>query len=70
MSSFGLSMRSIYNRPITHSFKKFGTFIPVILTTDIQNKGAKGDVIEVKRGFARNYLIPRNFAGKIYDNQF
>jgi large subunit ribosomal protein L9 len=34
----------------------------VILTENIEKVGAKGDVLNVKRGFARNYLIPRNFA--------
>lgn len=34
----------------------------VILTENIEKVGVKGDVINVKRGFARNYLIPRNFA--------
>jgi large subunit ribosomal protein L9 len=34
----------------------------VILTENIDKVGVKGDVINVKRGFARNYLVPRNFA--------
>lgn len=34
----------------------------VILTENIEKVGNKGDVINVKRGFARNYLVPRNFA--------
>jgi large subunit ribosomal protein L9 len=34
----------------------------VILTENIEKVGVKGDVINVKRGFARNYLVPRNFA--------
>lgn len=34
----------------------------VILTENIEKVGSKGDVINVKRGFARNYLVPRNFA--------
>ena len=34
----------------------------VILTTEGQGKGGEGDVIEVARGFANNYLIPQGFA--------
>ncbi len=34
----------------------------VILTENIEKVGVKGEVINVKRGFARNYLVPRDFA--------
>lgn len=34
----------------------------VILTTDLKGRGAEGDVIEVARGFAVNYLFPRKMA--------
>jgi large subunit ribosomal protein L9 len=34
----------------------------LILTQDVTGLGAPGDVIEVKNGFARNYLIPQGFA--------
>lgn len=34
----------------------------VILIENIEKVGSKGDVVNVKRGFARNYLVPRNFA--------
>jgi len=34
----------------------------VILLSNIEKVGHKGDVVNVKRGFARNYLVPRNFA--------
>lgn len=34
----------------------------VILREDVKNKGAAGDVIDVKSGYARNYLIPQGFA--------
>ncbi|HIQ31647.1 MAG TPA: 50S ribosomal protein L9, partial [Aquifex aeolicus] len=30
----------------------------VVLTKDVEGYGFLGDVIEVKRGFANNYLIP------------
>ena len=34
----------------------------VILKKDYQNLGEEGDVVEVKTGFARNYLIPQDIA--------
>jgi large subunit ribosomal protein L9 len=34
----------------------------VILIESIDKVGIKGDVINVKRGFARNYLVPRDYA--------
>ncbi len=34
----------------------------VVLTRDLEGYGFFGDVIEVKKGFANNYLIPRGYA--------
>jgi len=34
----------------------------VILTENIEKVGSKGEVVNVKNGFARNYLFPRNYA--------
>ena len=34
----------------------------VILKKDVQNLGEAGEVINVKDGYARNFLIPKNFA--------
>ena len=34
----------------------------VILKKDVQNIGEAGEVVNVKDGYARNYLIPKNFA--------
>jgi large subunit ribosomal protein L9 len=34
----------------------------VILKQDIQNLGYKNDVVSVKKGYARNYLIPQGLA--------
>lgn len=36
----------------------------VILNADVSSVGRKGDVVEVARGYARNYLFPRNLALK------
>lgn len=34
----------------------------VILVKDVEGWGSLGDMIEVKRGFARNYLLPKGLA--------
>ncbi len=34
----------------------------LLLTRDIRNLGMIGDVVDVKQGFARNYLIPQRLA--------
>ncbi len=34
----------------------------IILTADVPNLGAPGDLVQVKDGYARNYLLPRNLA--------
>lgn len=34
----------------------------VILTDEIRGLGTRGDVVSVKDGYARNYLIPKNLA--------
>ena len=34
----------------------------VILLKDVDNLGTAGDVVKVKPGFARNYLVPRGMA--------
>lgn len=34
----------------------------VILLTDVKGRGKEGDVIEVARGYAANYLLPRKMA--------
>ncbi len=34
----------------------------LILTHEVSNLGAPGDIVEVKDGYGRNYLLPRNFA--------
>jgi len=37
----------------------------VILKRSIENLGQIGDVVEVKKGYARNYLFPRDLAARV-----
>jgi large subunit ribosomal protein L9 len=37
----------------------------VILTVPIESLGAEADVVKVRRGYARNYLIPRGMAHEV-----
>ncbi len=34
----------------------------IILTQEVSGLGAAGDVVDVKDGYGRNFLIPRGFA--------
>ena len=34
----------------------------LILTQEVGGLGAPGDIVEVKDGYGRNFLIPRGFA--------
>ena len=34
----------------------------IILREDVQHLGAAGDVVKVKDGYARNYLLPKGLA--------
>ncbi|SDS67646.1 50S ribosomal protein L9 [Microlunatus soli] len=34
----------------------------LILTAPVDNLGVAGDIVEVKNGYGRNYLVPRGFA--------
>ena len=38
------------------------THIHVVLTEDLHNVGKSGELVKVRPGFARNYLIPRSLA--------
>ena len=43
--------------------KRFGSTVRIIAVKDLPNgKAYEGDVLEVKAGYARNYLIPQKFA--------
>jgi large subunit ribosomal protein L9 len=39
----------------------------VVLRSDVQSLGKRGDIIEVADGYARNYLVPRGLALKATD---
>jgi large subunit ribosomal protein L9 len=46
--------------------------VQVILLSDVEKLGLRGDVVDVKRGYARNFLLPRRLAepmtpGKLAD---
>lgn len=34
----------------------------ILLREDVENLGARGDIVKVKAGYARNYLLPRKMA--------
>src|SRR5436305_12752478 len=34
----------------------------VLLREDVDNLGARGEIVKVKHGYARNYLLPRKLA--------
>src|ERR1700752_2819536 len=34
----------------------------VLLREDVDDLGARGEIVRVKAGYERNYLLPRNFA--------
>ena len=36
----------------------------ILLREDVENLGARGDIVKVKAGYARNYLLPRKLAVK------
>jgi large subunit ribosomal protein L9 len=39
----------------------------IVLTQEVRNIGAPGDVVDVADGYARNFLIPRRFAERATD---
>ncbi len=40
----------------------------IILLESIENLGRKGEIVNVKDGYARNYLIPKGFAIKVTES--
>ena len=47
---------------LSRSQSRQGTSVAVVLVKDLPGRGGVGDIIEVRRGFARNLLIPRKLA--------
>jgi large subunit ribosomal protein L9 len=41
----------------------------LILTADVEKVGNLGDIVEVKKGFARNFLLPRQLAVEVTAHQ-
>src|SRR5205085_4818206 len=41
---------------------RLGELMDVILLSDVEKVGLRGDVVSVARGYARNYLLPRRLA--------
>ncbi len=39
------------------------TYIQVILKDDVENLGKSGELVRVRPGYARNFLLPRGLAG-------
>src|ERR671916_1050808 len=39
-----------------------GRAVQVILTQDVEKIGRRGDIVDVSRGYVRNFLVPRNLA--------
>jgi large subunit ribosomal protein L9 len=44
--------------------------VKIILTKDVEKIGKEGDVVDVKEGFARNFLLPRGVAIKATKNSY
>lgn len=42
--------------------RDWGLTVQIILLTDVEKLGLRGDVVDVARGYARNYLLPRRMA--------
>jgi len=36
--------------------------VKIVLRSDVENLGTKGDLVEVRDGYARNFLVPRGLA--------
>jgi large subunit ribosomal protein L9 len=40
----------------------------IILREDVENLGKKGDTVDVARGYARNFLLPKKLAMEVNEN--
>jgi hypothetical protein len=44
---------------------RFGSSLKVLLIENVVNRGQKGEIVKVKRGYFRNLLYPRKMAGNV-----
>uniref|UniRef100_A0A7S2YD64 Ribosomal protein L9 domain-containing protein n=1 Tax=Entomoneis paludosa TaxID=265537 RepID=A0A7S2YD64_9STRA len=52
-----------YSSPTTEYRRSITKYVRIIVKEELPHgKGYKGDVVQVKAGYARNYLIPQKFA--------
>lgn len=56
------SKKSYATSAAKHQLKKKKVKLRVILTTSVPTLGEAGEELEVSRGFARNFLFPRDYA--------
>lgn len=56
------SIKKAARVPVNAAAIRAGSSIPVILLEDVDNQGVAGECVKVKRGFARNYLVPKRMA--------
>ncbi len=49
------------------SARLHGSLMKLILSSDVEALGRRGDVVDVSDGYARNYLLPRKLATKATD---
>lgn len=61
-------LRNAHARDFHVSALQMGGRINVILLDGVDGTGAKGEVVPVKRGYARNFLIPRKIAAYATDD--
>ena len=48
-----------------HGSLRGGTDMKIILTQEVSGLGTPGDIVEVKDGYGRNYLLPQGFAIRV-----
>ena len=41
----------------------------VILNQDVEKIGQRGDIVDVSRGYVRNFLVPRGLAARALDDR-
>lgn len=61
-----LCRSNIINGLIRCSQVRFGSSLKVLLIENVVNRGQKGEIVKVKRGYFRNLLYPRKMAGILH----